>query len=243
MKQITIPEFGAHITSAPHPTGNLLFVSSKAILDGSAPIRGGIPIVAPWFATFLGDEQHGWARTSTWEVDGQRATLTRDHLALDFEVEEVDDGYRFALSVTNEGDTNREIQLAFHPYFEVSAVADVEVTGIERTKIWDRVRHDKFNQQGPFTFSGLTDQISMEPREVTFTDAKRQITITPEGTDCTILWNPGADAGARIDDLGEGEWDQFVCVEPALLGKNHEGVELRSGETRTIAMTVKATAL
>lgn len=243
MANLTIPAFGAHIASAPHETGDLLCLSSEAVLDGSRPVRGGLPLIAPWFATFLGEKQHGWARTATWDVEGNRAWVIHDHLALAFTAEEVEGGYRFELSVTNQGDTQREVQLAFHPYFAVSLVADVKVTGLERTKVWDRVSHDKNIQSGAFTFSGLTDRISMEAREVELRDAHRTLHITPEGTDATVLWNPGEKEAARLEDLGAGEWDNFVCVEPALLGKNFEGVNLPVGETRTIAMTVTATAL
>lgn len=48
-----------------------LFVSSKAALDGSKPVRGGIPIVFPIFGApelplFSNLKQHGYARSSTW---------------------------------------------------------------------------------------------------------------------------------------------------------------------------------
>jgi len=49
------------------------FVSSKASLDGSKPVRGGIPIVFPVFGApelpgsqFSNLKQHGYARCSTW---------------------------------------------------------------------------------------------------------------------------------------------------------------------------------
>lgn len=48
-----------------------LFVSSKASLDGSKPVRGGIPVVFPVFGApelpqFSNLKQHGYARSSTW---------------------------------------------------------------------------------------------------------------------------------------------------------------------------------
>ncbi|SER88374.1 hypothetical protein [Corynebacterium cystitidis] len=242
-----ILDFGAHVLSAPTSTGDLFFVSSATALDGSAPVRGGLPIIAPWFAKFLGEKQHGWARSSVWEMDGTTGTLNDDHLALRFSATPVGDeanadGWRFELSCTNTGDTVREIQLAFHPYFAVSAVEDVVVDGIDGVNVWDRVDHDKAVHRGDFTFSGLTDRIALAAPQVTVRDANRRLTISAEGTDSTVLWNPGAEAGARIDDLGEGEWDKFVCVEPALLGDNAEGVLLPGGETATIVMTVTAAA-
>ncbi|KAG6381180.1 galactose mutarotase-like domain-containing protein [Boletus reticuloceps] len=51
-----------------------LFVSSKAALDGSKPIRGGIPIVFPCFGAPSHPEharlsQHGFARNQAWTFD------------------------------------------------------------------------------------------------------------------------------------------------------------------------------
>ncbi|WP_394280801.1 hypothetical protein [Corynebacterium sp.] len=233
--------YGAHVLSAPTPTGDLFFVSSDAALDGSVPVRGGLPLIAPWFAKFLGDQQHGWARSSVWEMDGTQGTLSDDYLKLRFAAQEVENGWRFELSCTNTGDAVRKIQLAFHPYFAVSAVADVVVRGIDGVNVWDRVNHDKALHKGDFTFSGLTDRIALAAPEVTLEDANRRLSITAEGTDSIVLWNPGAEEGARLGDLGEGEWDNFVCVEPALLGPNAEGVDLPGGETAVIAMEVTAT--
>ena len=51
-----------------------LFVSSKAHLDGSKPVRGGIPLVWPNFGPPVHPEhsklsQHGFARKSVWAFD------------------------------------------------------------------------------------------------------------------------------------------------------------------------------
>lgn len=51
-----------------------LFLSSKALLDGSKAVRGGIPIVFPCFGPPTHPEhsrlsQHGFARSESWELD------------------------------------------------------------------------------------------------------------------------------------------------------------------------------
>ncbi|EPQ60813.1 galactose mutarotase-like protein [Gloeophyllum trabeum ATCC 11539] len=51
-----------------------LFVSSKAALDGSKPVRGGIPVVFPNFGAPTHPEhaklsQHGFARSAVWNFD------------------------------------------------------------------------------------------------------------------------------------------------------------------------------
>ena len=52
-----------------------LFVSSTAFLDGSKPVRGGIPIVFPCFGAPTHPDhtklnQHGFARSEVWSFDG-----------------------------------------------------------------------------------------------------------------------------------------------------------------------------
>lgn len=51
-----------------------LFVSNKAITDGSKPIRGGIPVIFPCFGAPTHPEhmklpQHGFARSERWSFD------------------------------------------------------------------------------------------------------------------------------------------------------------------------------
>src|SRR5438874_1025607 len=68
--QATIYLQGAHITHY-QPTGHepLLFLSSKSNFAKGKAIRGGIPIIFPWFGPKKDDPtapMHGFARTSQW---------------------------------------------------------------------------------------------------------------------------------------------------------------------------------
>lgn len=51
-----------------------LFLSSTALLDGSKPVRGGIPVVFPCFGPPVHPQhvklsQHGFARNEVWKWD------------------------------------------------------------------------------------------------------------------------------------------------------------------------------
>ena len=72
-----ISPFGAHLLSW-RPTGDtdVLWLSSRAVMDGTRAIRGGVPLCLPWFGgpedsparPGAGAGPHGFARTSTWTL-------------------------------------------------------------------------------------------------------------------------------------------------------------------------------
>ncbi|MCJ1317409.1 hypothetical protein MMC15_002733 [Xylographa vitiligo] len=73
--------YGATVISWKSANGKEnLFLSDKAHLDGSKPVRGGIPVVFPLFgAPTAGHEtgklpQHGFARSSRWEYLGKSSS-------------------------------------------------------------------------------------------------------------------------------------------------------------------------
>lgn len=60
---------GATLTSWKVEGQENIFVSSKAIRDGSKPIRGGIPVCFPAFGPWAPGPQHGFARGSNkWKI-------------------------------------------------------------------------------------------------------------------------------------------------------------------------------
>ncbi|GAB3691435.1 D-hexose-6-phosphate mutarotase [Corynebacterium nasicanis] len=234
---------GAHLTSADTDLGELFYLSSTT----GFPIRGGIPIIAPAFADLLPNQpRHGFARTSDWRVttDGRgfSATLVNEGLHFDLAVQELSEGVRLSLSlsVRNESGSPRTVQLGFHPYFRVGHVEKVSVHGLEGVDAVDRVSAAASAQEGAVTVTGPYDRIFRASRTAVIDDPElgRRITVTAEGADSTVVWNPGAEAAASMADVGAGEWADFLCVEPALLGADLQGIELADGASRELAMTV-----
>jgi len=62
--------FGATLTSWIVEDEERIFLSKKAVLDGTGPIRGGIPLVFPQFKSDLTPDLpfHGFARISNWKL-------------------------------------------------------------------------------------------------------------------------------------------------------------------------------
>jgi glucose-6-phosphate 1-epimerase len=68
-----ISRLGGQVLSWITPDGReSLFLSGRAVFDGSAPIRGGIPVRFPRFAAFGDLPKHGFVRTREWSVTAQR---------------------------------------------------------------------------------------------------------------------------------------------------------------------------
>ncbi|KAL8857288.1 MAG: hypothetical protein Q9178_006214 [Gyalolechia marmorata] len=80
-EQLVVLLYGATVISWKSANGKEnLFLSSKALLDGSKPVRGGIPLVFPVFGPPSPDHptgklpQHGFARNSRWEYLGKSSS-------------------------------------------------------------------------------------------------------------------------------------------------------------------------
>jgi len=139
-----------------------LFVSSKASLDGSKPVRGGIPIVFPVFGApelpqFSNLKQHGYARNSTWSftavlVDDESSVSVKLSLDPTPEVKAVFDFPVFLeyvvslaerelgtdLHVTNRSDTAAlQFQALFHNYIRAPA-NDVKISPLTGKNYFDK---------------------------------------------------------------------------------------------------------
>lgn len=234
--RICISPAGAHVTSTDTDLGELFYLSSTT----GFPIRGGIPVIAPAFAALLPDApRHGWARTSDWRVTtdsrGFDATLVNDGLHLTLIGHELPDGLRIALTMRNDSGADRVVQAGFHPYFLIDDVRTVRLRGLDGAPVTDRFTGTESVQDGEVRVDAPFDRIFHSPREVLVDDGRRTLTVASEGADSIVVWNPGE---ADMQDVGPGEWSQFVCVEPAVLGADLRGVTLPADEELTLAMTV-----
>ena len=74
---------GAHVTGfQKYGEPPLLFMSEASQFAVGKPIRGGVPIVFPWFGPREGRAPHGFARVTEWEWE---ETLSRRIAALHFD--------------------------------------------------------------------------------------------------------------------------------------------------------------
>jgi glucose-6-phosphate 1-epimerase len=255
---------GAHVArwqpaSTVHP---VLFLSAQSHFAVGKAIRGGVPLVFPWFAERkdgLPGGMHGFARTLPWEVvaaerraEGVALSFnllpnqtTRDvgfdHFVLVYEVV-VGATLTLGLEVENVGDTPLRFEEALHAYYSVSDVRQIEVSGVGDTDYLDRADNAKPKHQGvgAIRFAGETDQLHLNTEAtVTISDPvwRRRIVIEKRGSDSTVVWNPWQAKASELADLGADAWPHFVCVEPANAAEN--AVTVAPGAVHTMGVTVR----
>jgi glucose-6-phosphate 1-epimerase len=203
-------------------TGRLL-VSSKSLFMPGKAIRGGVPVIFPWFgprAQGKPGPAHGFARTTEW-------TLERTRLRDDGDVEIVlglspNDsarafGYaefalRFCVTVGSNLQMELEVQNraqepliyeeALHTYFAVGDVRQASVSGLEGTLYIDKTDGFKRKQLGsePVRIARETDQVHLNTRTTCVVDDpiwNRRTIIEKSGSASTVVWNPWIDK-ARV---------------------------------------------
>jgi glucose-6-phosphate 1-epimerase len=217
--QATITSYGAHLVSWKTADGvERLFVSSRSALDGTRPIRGGVPVIFPQFAERGDGVRHGFARSTVWRVgargeEGPTAfanfTLTQAELrpehaaawphrfALRLRVAVRAKELQLLLEVENTGTEPLHFAAALHTYFGLRAGETARIGGLEATPVVIRDKIDRIYRHisAPISLNG------MRLEQTGFRDA--------------VVWNPGPADAAALSDLGAGEHERFVCIEPA----------------------------
>src|ERR1035441_4624911 len=234
---------GAHLTHFQlKDQPPLLFMSQFSRFKEGAPIRGGIPVIFPWFGAREGEPAHGFARTQLWELR-EISQLPDGGLSLRLGLPDSPPAalfpkftleYRLTvgrtlaaeLIVTNDSeDQEFTFEDCLHAYFRIGDITAVSVTGLKGTDYLDKV--DGFSRKteraGNLKFSRETDSVYLNtPHPVEIHDSKlqRRIRIEKSGSLSTVVWNPWADKAQQMPDFGNEEYKEMLCVEPGNVGEN-----------------------
>src|SRR3954465_14787903 len=160
---------GAHVTHF-HPRGGkpLLFLSSKSHFDAGKPIRGGVPVIFPWFGPRDPNDKtspmHGFVRLQQWKVesvepsappdgDGVKAVFAFDSTPETRQIWDHAFALRFTaivardltmhLEVINRSDQPFSFAEALHTYFAVGDVRNVAVDGLGGADYLDKNQNHK----------------------------------------------------------------------------------------------------
>jgi len=242
---------GAHVAHwIPRGQKPVLFLSSKSIFAPGKAIRGGIPIVFPWFGARSDGKQgpaHGYARTSDWTIQATRLTengaieitlaLSAEHGVTVRFAATIGSELGLSLEVSNGGSDPFRYEEALHSYFAVSNVANISVTGLENTTYIDKtdnfLKKQQYNE--PIRIAKETDQVHLGTTSactIHDLDWQRQIVIAKSGSNSTVVWNPWTAKTAGMSDMAPDEWRNMVCVETANAADN--ALVIAPGDSHTL---------
>ena len=233
-----------------------LFLSSKALLDGSKSIRGGIPLCWPWFGAYKGPAPaagmpaHGYARTRRWQV----VSLTEHALGTDVLLElegssgpgfvgkaelrvliSVGEQLRVELQTRNSGLAPFTLGAALHTYFAIDDIYSTRLTGLsglysDKTQNWAMLPTPV-----PYGFSAETDRIHLQGApHVEIHSGDNCIGVESAGHDSVVVWNPWETGSQAFADLAPQDYQHFVCVETALT----QGFTLSPGATHVLRQSI-----
>lgn len=254
---------GAHLTHwQPAGHGPVLFLSEQSSFAPGKAIRGGVPIIFPWFGPRTGARtdgpSHGFARIEVWELafaalsgDDLHLTLTLapteqsralgfDHFGVALQLV-LGETLTMRLTVANESSEPLQVGEAFHTYLTVGDATQVRITGLADVEYLDKTDH--FNrkvQTDPVVrIAGETDRVYLNTSAaVTLEDPalQRAISVAKQGSQSTVIWNPWA----ALPDMADDAWHGMTCVETANAADNAITIAPNSTHTMEAVISVES---
>src|SRR5262245_19336167 len=148
---------GAHVTHfKKKDQPPLLFLSQCSRFEENQPIRGGIPVIFPWFGPREGMAQHGFARVKAWELK-EAAPAPDGSVRVSFSLPDCPEASSFPpfsadyivtvgasltleLVVTNKSpDSVFAFEDCLHTYFEIGDINKISIKGLKGASYLDKV--------------------------------------------------------------------------------------------------------
>lgn len=248
---------GAQVTHfQKHTEPPLLFLSQCSRFVAGSAIRGGVPLIFPWFGPREGMPQHGFARIKPWDLkeiqapsDGSVSlrfefpecpeALTFPPFKADYTVT-VRDSLEMCLRVRNESaEEVLPFENCLHTYLAVSDIAAMGIHGLKGASYIDSVGGVARRQEteDPIRIASEVDRVYVDsPVPVRVCDSRlgRCITVAKSGSNSTVLWNPWTVRAQQMPDFGNEEYTAMVCVESGNVAPN----ELKIGPGQEAVLRV-----
>lgn len=259
---------GAHFLSwIPKGEDEVIWLSSDARFEKGKSVRGGIPICWPWFGAHESNDDfpaHGFARTVIWNVCEVKSLTTGEtQIKFDLDMLQADadrldmwpantrveylltigKSLSLELITHNNGTENCLISEALHTYFNVGEIEKVTVQGLHGVEYLDKPDGFKRKKQTDnITILGEVDRVYINaPSALVISHQDRNITINTQGSQSTIVWNPGKVVAEKMGDLGEDGYLKMLCVESGNAAENQ--LSIAPGESHTLQVKYAITAV
>lgn len=259
---------GAHLTKwQPEGEHPVIFLSQKSFYTPGKAIRGGIPIIFPWFGARTATAEsprtdgpsHGFARTSAWDViassmsgsyvnlqfrllpNAQSRELGYDNFELLYKLR-IGSTLELDLILNNQSNCSFHYEEALHTYLAVSDVEKISIDGLGDTDFYDKTDNYKLKHQSEsfLVLRAETDRPYIRTAStviVSDPELCRRIAVEKSNSQTTVIWNPWIEQTAKLADMNADEWRNMVCVEAANVGD--DSITIPPGGSHTLKCSLK----
>ena len=255
---VLISNVGAQVLSWHHRGRDVLWSASQAEYLPRKAVRGGVPIVFPWFGDHPTQPKfpaHGFARTLDWQLaeanagpsitfvcsdDATTRALWPFAFRLRFAVT-LGTTLQMALTIENPGHETFSCEEALHTYFATGNIHTTSVHGLENVVCkehaaapegaWDHGAPIHFRAETDRVFQGVPDRIELHAPALS-----RRVTLVTEAVRSAIVWNPWPAKTARLAQMAADDWERFVCIESANVKENP--LRIAPGQSHTMKLTL-----
>jgi glucose-6-phosphate 1-epimerase len=255
---------GAHVTHwTPRGQRPVLFVSPKSQFAPGKAIRGGVPIIFPWFGARGGGlpgPAHGFARSVEWSLeatrllDGGRVEITLALAPNEISRAAGFDAFHLRFRVTVGPELEMELETrnlstqpltyeeALHTYFAIGDIDQVSVSGLEGTAYIDKTDEFKRKKAGQeaLRIAKETDQVHLNTEAACVVHDPvwdRRIVVEKSGSNSTVVWNPWIEKTAGMADMTPDAWKGMICIETANAADNT--ITLAPGAHRQMTASIR----
>jgi len=255
---------GGHVTHwTPRGQRPVLFVSPKSLFAAGKAIRGGVPIIFPWFGGRSDGKPgpaHGFARSMEWAIEGTK--LRNDgkvEITLALAPNDTTRGLGYSafhltfrvaigaelemeLETRNDAKEPLTYEEALHTYFSIADIDKASVSGLEGTTFIDKTDGFKRKNLGnePVRIAKETDQVHLSTQATCVVHDpvwNRRIIVEKSGSDSTVVWNPWIDKTKGMSDMAPDDWKGMICVETANAADN--AVHLSPGASHKLTASIR----
>ncbi len=255
---------GAHVTHFRRKDEPpLLFLSQCSRFAEGHAIRGGIPVIFPWFGPREGLAQHGYARLKSWDLkefapapDGSVSVRFRlpdcpeavafPPYTVDYVVT-VNQSLTLQLIVANRSkDAEFTFENCLHTYFEVADVTATSIHGLKGVSYLDKVTSflEKTETSDTLRIASEVDRTYQNTTgtvEIRDPRLGRRIRVEKEGSASTVVWNPWIAKSRQIPDFGDEEYERMNCIDSGNFGS--DSVSLPPGGSSTLNVRLSSDTL
>lgn len=251
---------------SPRESDNWLWLSPTARYASGTAIRGGIPICWPWFGDpaknppevaqrIARPKPHGFARTQPWTLEAAHSSPEHVEVSMTLEAHSLDenlgdwplearvtfhftsDSCEVSLETRNTADQPVAFTEALHTYIPTSNIDQTTVSGFDGVRYTDTL--DQWRdaiQSGPIRFNGEVDRIYHGSGDIQIERPEGSMCLVSQGSESTVVWNPGPVKAARLPDFPDTAWASMLCVETA--NATPASIRLIGGETHTTRLVL-----